>query len=242
MAINTSRLDRLISELCQINKKKVRLILAQQRITVDGVIALDIDQIVDQFSRVVMDDEVLQENKPHYIMLNKPIGVVCATKDEKYKTVIDLLTGQFDLETRESLHIVGRLDLNTSGLVLLTNDSRWSERLTSPEYKVSKCYQVTLKNALTTEYIDAFAQGMYFPYEKITTKPATLSIVSPFEAQVILTEGRYHQIKRMFGRFRNPVIGLHRYSIGQLSLDESLQCGESRRLSVMEVSGIGKLM
>jgi 16S rRNA pseudouridine516 synthase len=242
MAINTSRLDRLISELYKINKKKVRLILAQKRVMVDGILALDIAQIVDQFSCIVIDDEVLQENQPHYIMLNKPIGVVCATKDEKHKTVIDLLTGQFDQETRECLHIVGRLDLNTSGLVLLTNDSRWSERLTSPEHKVSKCYQVTLKNALTTEYIDAFAQGMYFPYEKITTKPATLSIVSPFEAQVILTEGRYHQIKRMFGRFRNPVIGLHRYSIGQLSLDESLQGGESRRLSVMEVSGIDKLM
>jgi 16S rRNA pseudouridine516 synthase len=239
MAINTSRLDRLISELCQINKKKVRLILAQQRITVDGVLALDIDLIVDQFSRVVMDDEVLQENQPYYIMLNKPIGVVCATKDEKHKTVIDLLTGQFDQETIASLHIVGRLDLNTSGLVLLTNDSRWSERLTSPEYKVKKSYQVTLENPLTTEYIDAFAQGMYFHYEKITTKPAMLCIISPFEAQVILTEGRYHQIKRMFGRFRNPVIGLHRHSIGQLTLDESLQYGESRLLNVSEVGNIG---
>jgi len=238
MAINTSRLDRLISELCQINKKKVRLILAQQRITVDGVLALDIDLIVDQFSRVVMDDEVLQENQPHYIMLNKPIGVVCATKDEKHKTVIDLLTGQFDQETIDSLHIVGRLDLNTSGLVLLTNDSRWSERLTSPEYKVKKCYQVTLEKPLTTEYIDAFAQGMYFNYEKITTKPVILCIISPFEAQVILTEGRYHQIKRMFGRFRNPVVGLHRNSIGQLTLDESLKYGESRFLNVSEVDNI----
>ncbi|PKI13034.1 16S rRNA pseudouridine(516) synthase [Colwellia sp. 12G3] len=239
MAINTSRLDRLISDLCQINRKKVRLILAQKRVYVDGVLAIDIAQIVDQFSYVVMDDEVLQENQPHYIMLNKPIGVVCATKDEKHKTVIDLLAGHFVQEIRDSLHIVGRLDLNTSGLVLLTNDSRWSERLTSPEHKVSKCYQVTLENPLTAEYIDAFAQGMYFPFENITTKPAILHIVSSFEAQVSLTEGRYHQIKRMFGRFRNPVIGLHRHSIGQLSLDESLKCGESRVLSVTEVDNIG---
>jgi 16S rRNA pseudouridine516 synthase len=239
MAINTSRLDRLISALCQINKKKVRLILAQKRVTVDGVLAVDIDQIVDQFSCVVMDNEILQENQAYYIMLNKPVGVVCATKDEKHKTVVDLLTGEFNQEIKESLHIVGRLDLNTSGLVLLTNDSRWSERLTSPEHKVSKCYQVTLENALTTEYIDAFAKGMYFPYEKIMTKPASLQIISPFQAQVILTEGRYHQIKRMFGRFRNPVIGLHRESIGKLTLDESLKCGESRLLNVSEVSNIG---
>ena len=238
MAINTSRLDRLISELCQINKKKVRLILAQKRVTVDDILALDIAQIVDQFSHVVMDGEVLQENKAHYIMLNKPVGVVCATKDDKHKTVIDLLAGQFDQETLDSLHIVGRLDLNTSGLVLLTNDSRWSERLTSPEHKVSKCYQVTLENPVTDEYITAFAQGMYFSYENITTKPAVLRIISPFETEVILIEGRYHQIKRMFGRFRNPVVALHRGSIGQLNLDKSLSSGESRVLSAAEVLSV----
>ena len=238
MAINTARLDRLISDSRQINRKKVRLILAQKRVYVDGVLATDIAQLVDQFSHVVMDNEVLQANQTHYIMLNKPIGVVCATKDKKHKTVIDLLAAQFDQDVLDSLHIVGRLDLNTSGLVLLTNDSRWSERLTSPEHKVSKCYQVTLENALTPDYIEAFAKGMYFPYENITTKPAILHIVSLFEAQVSLTEGRYHQIKRMFGRFRNPVIALHRYSIGRLRLDESLKDGESRVLNVSEVTSI----
>ncbi len=238
MAINTTRLDRLLSDLCSINRKNVRLILAQKRVFVDGQLASDIDQIVDQFSFVVMDDEVLQANQPHYIMLHKPVGVVCATKDDKHKTVIDLLNGQFTQEVIESLHIVGRLDLNTSGLVLLTNDSRWSERLTSPEHKVAKCYQVTLANPITPDYISAFAQGMYFDFEKITTQPAKLSITSEFEAHVTLTEGRYHQIKRMFGRFRNPVVALHRNSIGQLSLDESLSCGESRVLTSDEVNKI----
>jgi 16S rRNA pseudouridine516 synthase len=238
MAINTTRLDRLISELCQINRKKVRLILAQKRVYVDGILASDIAQIVDQFSSVVMDEKVLQENKPHYIMLHKPVGVVCATKDDKHKTVIDLLNGQFTQETIESLHIVGRLDLNTSGLVLLTNDSRWSEKLTSPEHKVEKCYQVTLANPITVDYIGAFAQGMYFDFEKITTQPALLRIISEFEAEVKLTEGRYHQIKRMFGRFRNPVIALHRSSIGQLSLDKTLSRGESRALNPAEVDNI----
>lgn len=238
MAINTTRLDRLISEKCQINRKSVRLILAQKRVQVDGVLASDIAQLVDQFSNIVMDGEVLQDNKPHYIMLNKPVGVVCATRDEKHKTVIDLLAGQFEHEITASLHIVGRLDLNTSGLVLLTNDSRWSERLTSPEYKVDKCYQVTLANPITDDYIDAFADGMYFAFEDITTLPARLRIISSFKAEVILTEGRYHQIKRMFGRFRNPVVGLHRQSIGQLSLDESLHSGESRRLSTLEVNNV----
>ena len=238
MAISTRRLDRFISDSCQINRKAVRLILAQKRVFVDGVLASDIGQIVDQFSHVVLDDNILQANQPHYIMLNKPVGVVCATKDEKHKTVIDLLVGQFEQEIRDSLHIVGRLDLNTSGLVLLTNDSRWSERLTSPEHKVAKCYQVTLESPLTSEYVDAFALGMYFAYEKITTQPAKLRIISPYQAEVVLTEGRYHQIKRMFGRFQNKVVALHRQSIGQLSLDESLNCGESRVLKPLEVISI----
>ncbi len=236
MAINTKRLDRFISEICQINRKKVRLLLAQKRVFVDGVLANDIAQIVDFFSHITMDDEVLQANQAYYIMLNKPIGVVCATKDDKHKTVVDLLQDQFAEEVISSLHIVGRLDLNTSGLVLLTNDSRWSERLTSPEYKVRKSYWVTLANPLTTDYIIAFKQGMYFGYEKITTLPATLRIISSHEAEVTLTEGRYHQIKRMFGRFRNPVVALHRHSIGELSLDYSLMPGESRTLKVAEVN------
>ncbi|KGJ91162.1 16S rRNA pseudouridine(516) synthase [Colwellia psychrerythraea] len=238
MAISTTRLDRFISDYCQVNRKSVRLMLAQKRVYVDGLLATDIGKVVDKFSYITMDNEVLQANKAHYIMLNKPIGVVCATKDEKHKTVIDLLVDKFDDEITTNLHIVGRLDLNTSGLVLLTNDSRWSERLTSPEHKVAKCYQVTLEDPLTAEYISAFANGMYFSYEEITTQPAKLLIISTYQAQVTLTEGRYHQIKRMFGRFRNKVVALHRHSIGQLSLDEGLSLGESRVLTADEVVNV----
>lgn len=235
MAINTKRLDRFISESCQINRKAVRVMLAKKRVYVDGVLANDVSQIVDTFSRIELDGKLLQANSAYYIMLNKPIGVVCATKDDKHKTVIDLLAGEYEQSLLAELHIVGRLDLNTSGMVLLTNDSRWSERLTSPENKIEKCYQVSLAKPLTEEYITAFAEGMYFSFENITTKPAKLSIISPREAKVILTEGRYHQIKRMFGRFRNQVIQLHRHSIGQLSLDEKLAQGDSRHLTSAEV-------
>jgi 16S rRNA pseudouridine516 synthase len=165
-------------------------------------------------------------------MLHKPVGVVCATKDNKHKTVIDLLGSILTPDEKASLHLVGRLDLNTSGLVLLTNDSRWSEQLTSPKSKVAKHYLVTLKNPLSNEYIDAFAKGMYFAFENITTKPVTLKIISQYQAEVILMEGRYHQIKRMFGRFKNPVVALHRKSIGEYVLDERLKEGECQFLSI----------
>lgn len=238
MSISHSRIDRFISETCNINKRDVRLLLAQKRIEVDGDIAIDTNQIIDKFSKISFDGELLQNNKASYVMLNKPIGVVSATKDKQHKTVIDLLT----VPEKEQLHIVGRLDLNTSGLVLLTNDSRWSEHLTQPDSKVTKRYIVTLKNPLTDEYITAFEQGMYFSYEDITTRPATLSIMSSHVAQVDLVEGRYHQIKRMFGRFRNPVMALHRQSVGQLQLDNQLLLGQSRYLTSEEaltISGTG---
>lgn len=234
MAISRSRLDRFISEHCQINKKSVRLLVAQKRISIDGIIANDVAQAIDKFSYIIFDNKVLQANQALYIMLHKPVGVVCATKDEKHKTVIELLGKQWSQTEKESLHIVGRLDLNTSGLVLLTNDSRWSEKLTAPEAKVEKYYRVTLAKPITSDYIDAFAQGMYFSYEDLTTKPAKLSIISTYVANVTLTEGRYHQIKRMFGRFQNPVIGLHRQAIGKLVLDETLSVGDSRLLTETE--------
>jgi len=232
MSISRARLDRFISEECQINRKKVRLLLAQKRVSVDGVIATDIAQPIDKFSIISLDNKIIQQNKPLYIMLHKPVGIVCATKDDKHKTVIDLLGVSLTPDEKASLHIVGRLDLNTSGLVLLTNDSRWSEQLTSPKNKVSKHYLVTLQNPLSKEYIQAFSKGMYFAFEDITTKPVALKIISQFQAEVTLTEGRYHQIKRMFGRFNNPVIALHRTSIGNYALDESLEEGECKLINI----------
>lgn len=230
-----TRLDRFVSVKTGINRRDVRLLLAQHRVFVDGVSAVSIDQIVGQFSHVVLDGRVLQANEPSYVMMNKPIGVVSATKDERHKTVVDLL----ERADRHELHIVGRLDFNSSGLLLLTNDGRWSRRLTTPKNNIAKLYRVTLAKPLTDDYVDAFAEGMYFSYEGITTRPAKLVIISDHVAEVTLMEGRYHQIKRMFGRFDNEVLTLHRLAIGHLRLDTSLSLGESRELTPEEVAVIG---
>ena len=229
-----SRIDKLMSSLLALNKRDVKLLLAQKKVIVDGLIVTDADFQVNKFSVICVNGETLQYEQPMYIMLHKPIGVVSATKDTIHKTVVDLLF----CSNKESLHIVGRLDLNTSGLMLLTNDSRWSERLTLPESKVPKVYEVTLKNKLTNDYVAAFKEGMYFEYEDITTEPAVLTIISEHVAQVILMEGKYHQIKRMFGRFRNPVLQLHRSKVGCLPLDKNLQPGQSRELTPEEVNDI----
>lgn len=230
-----TRLDRFISVHTGINRRDVRLLLAQGRVQVNGAKAASIHQPIDQFHHVVLDQQVLQAQRPVYLMLHKPVGVVSATQDDKHRTVIDLL----DRADRHLLHIVGRLDLNSSGLLLLTNDGRWSRHLTLPQQKVAKVYRVTLAHPIHPEqindYVEAFAQGMYFPFENITTRPAGLKILSEHVAEVTLEEGRYHQIKRMFGRFRNPVLQLHRLSIGSLSLDQVLAPGQSRELSAQEL-------
>jgi len=227
-----ARLDRFISAKTNINRKHVRLLLAQGLVEVDGQVARNIDQIIDEFSHISLEGKVLQANAPSYVMLHKPVGVVSATVDDKHKTVIDLLTRA----DKQQLHIVGRLDLNTSGLLLLTNDGRWSKRLMSPEHKVAKLYRVTLENPIDVSYIKAFFDGMYFEFEDITTAPVKLEIVDPHTALVTLMEGRYHQIKRMFGRFRNPVIGLHRISVGTIVLDPQLALGQSRELTAREIA------
>lgn len=234
MQSKRGRLDRFLSVALHINRKHVRLLLAQGRVIVNGDPAKDIALPINEFSHIVYDGQVLQCISPIYVMLHKPTGVVSATKDDKHTCVVDLLDDQL----KKQVHLVGRLDLNTSGLLLLTNDSRWSEALMLPEAKVTKEYWVTLANPLTSEYVKAFAEGMYFGYEGITTKPAELEIVGSHRAKVTLREGRYHQIKRMFGRFRNPVIELHRHQIGSLTLDPRLQPGQSRRLTQQELQAL----
>lgn len=237
MQTKSFRIDRYLSKHLNINRRDIKLMLAQGRIVINDKIIREVNTIVEEFDRVVFDGDVLQDKKPLYIMLHKPVGVVSATKDIIHKTVVDLLAG-YSEEEINSLHIVGRLDLNTSGLLLLTNDGRWSRRLMAPEEKVDKVYRVVVEKNLDDDYISAFAEGMYFPFEDITTQPAQVRIVSDKVAEVVLMEGKYHQIKRMFGRFRNPVVGLHRSSIGNLQLDERLEEGRSRQLTSAEVSSI----
>ena len=248
-----TRLDRYISKQLKINPRDVKLMLARNEIFLDGLAATNVQQYVDEFTQVVFKPknstvEVLQNNKPFYIMLNKPTNVVSATKDEKHTTVIDLLdrnsylpAQSLNSEERASLHITGRLDFNSTGLLLLTNNGRWSKALFSPTKKIKKHYRVTLENPVTEDYVSAFAKGMHFAYEDIHTQPAQLIITGSHSAEVVLVEGRYHQIKRMFGRFQNKVLTLHRIKVGNIKLDSALKLGQWRMLTAAEVElGVNK--
>ncbi|MEX2332974.1 MAG: pseudouridine synthase, partial [Pseudohongiella sp.] len=226
MKSRTQRLDRFISQNSAYSLSDTHMLLARKRILLDGVAAHSIQQQVTQFTHVVLDGDCLQDNKPVYIMLNKPRGVVSATRDPKHKTVLDLVQHP----QKNELHIVGRLDFNTTGLVLLTNDGAWSRKLSSPESALAKTYEVALSRPLTEEYVAVFREGIYFAYENVTTRPACLEILSDYTARLSLTEGKYHQVKRMFGFFQNEVLALHRVSVGPLAL-QGLEVGQSRVLA-----------
>ncbi len=227
-----TRLDRWLSHKLKIKAADTRLLLAQRRVVVDGVLAQSISQPVDRFSVISVDEQEVRNTRPVYVMLNKPMGVVSATRDEKYPPVIDLL----DRADKGELHVVGRQDFNSTGLILLTNDGRWSQRLTSPDSKVSKRYQVGVKEKICPETVKGFVEGIYFHREKTFTRPAGLKMLNDYNAEVILTEGRYHQIKRMFGHFNNEVLSLYRSDIGPIQLDTSLQPGQSRELCEHELA------
>jgi 16S rRNA pseudouridine516 synthase len=229
------RLDRFLSNLPRFSRKDVRFALVGKRIKVDGQTVSDPLYEVREFSRVECDDDVLQAGKPaRYFMLNKPVGCVSATVDPQHPTVLDLL----DEPDKHELHLAGRLDFNTTGLMLITNDGVWSRRLTQPQTKIAKIYYVETEQAITPDYVEKFAEGFYFAFEKLTTQPAQLTVLGPRSARLSIVEGRYHQIKRMFGHFDNKVLRLHRESMGPLRLDLTLAPGAYRPLDAVEILAI----
>lgn len=226
------RLDRFLSNLPRFNRKDVRLALAKGRVRVDGHVSTDGHHEVREFSCVQFDDEVLQAAKvARYFMLHKPQGCVSATSDPQHPTVLDLL----DEPDKHELHIAGRLDFNTTGLMLITNDGQWSRRLTKPQTKLPKVYHVETEQIIDERYVAKFAQGFYFAFEDLTTQPAQLTLLGPSVARLSIVEGRYHQVKRMFGHFDNKVVRLHRESMGALLLDPTLEPGQYRALHAAEI-------
>ncbi|AZL67232.1 MULTISPECIES: pseudouridine synthase [Pseudomonas] len=227
------RLDRFLANLPCFNRQQVRLLLVQRRVRVDGVITADPLHEVREFSRVEVDEQLLQAGRPaRYLMLHKPMGCVSATSDPQHRTVLDLLPPAW----RDDLHIAGRLDYNTTGLLILTNDGQWSRRLTQPQTKLAKVYHVQTEDEIGAHYVEKFRQGFYFAFEDLTTQPAQLDILGPREARLAIVEGRYHQVKRMFGHFQNKVLQLHRESMGMIELDPALLPGQYRDLSAAEIA------
>lgn len=181
------------------------------------------------------DGNVLQQlNGPRYFMLNKPEGYVCSTDDPINPTILYFI----DEPVAEKLHAAGRLDMDTTGLVLLTDDGQWSHRVTSPKHHCEKAYLVTLAHPLAADTAEQFTAGVQLHGEKHLTKPAALEVIDEHQVRLTISEGRYHQVKRMFAAVGNHVVALHRERIGEIALDPTLEPGEYRALTEQEVGSI----
>jgi 16S rRNA pseudouridine516 synthase len=228
------KLEKFIAKRLGIGRREARLRLLDGRVSIEGIVTTGHCHEVSRFDEIVCDGACLQPSRARlYLMLHKPVGVLSATKDTIHHTVLDLI----DHPNKESLHLAGRLDRSSSGLVLLSNDGPWSEALTIPGRKVGKEYLVETDRPIPHEAISLFAAGFHFATENIMTLPATLEILAPTCARVTLHEGRYHQIKRMFHRVDGIRLrSLHRERIGPITLPDDLAPGAWRPLSPMEVS------
>jgi 16S rRNA pseudouridine516 synthase len=228
------RLDRYVSQAAGLSRAAVRTLLRRGAVSVDGIVVKSADLHVPAGGRVELEGAVLALPGLRYFMLNKPLDVVCSTSDGGHLTVLGLL----DEPRRELLHPVGRLDRDTTGLVLLTDDGQWSHGITAPRRHRDKVYCATLAEALAASAVERFAAGLMLKGEDRATLPARLEILAPTVARVTVQEGRYHQVKRMFAALGNHVTALHREAIGGVVLDPALAPGEYRALREDEVEAL----
>ena len=224
------RLDKYLCDLNIGSRSEIKEYIRKKLITVNGAIASDPGMRISEDSTVTYRGEPLIYKKFRYYMLNKPKGVVSATQDNIDTTVLDLLK---DINTRD-MFPVGRLDKDTEGLLIITNDGEMSHRLLSPKNHVEKCYLVHLKHNITSDDIKTLCMGVDIGDDTITL-PAKVEAIATDKIYLTITEGRYHQVKRMLEAVDNKVVFLKRVSFGPLELDPSLSPGEYRELDESEI-------
>lgn len=229
------RLDIFLSKKAAYSRKSVLQLISQRQIRVDGVTVDDRCHPVTNFSQIEIAGKPVTDSQPaRYFMLNKPAGYLSATIDKQHPVALELLEGV----DHNGLHIAGRLDRATTGLLIITDDGKWSRKLTEPKQKIPKAYLVETAYALSPETPQRFADGIYFGYEQMTTSPALIELLDETTARLTIYEGRYHQVKRMFAAVGNRVVNLHRESMGEIILDSKLKLGEFRVLTAQEINSL----
>lgn len=228
------RLDKFVSQGAGFSRADAKRLLKRDAIAVDGVITRDAALQIAAHQQVTLDGELIPWPDHRYVMVNKPDGYVCSSDDGSHPIV----TGLIKHPWADLLHSAGRLDVDTTGLVLLTDDGEWSHAITSPKRQCFKTYRVGVRHAMDETIMQRFADGILLNGETRPTLPAQLEIIDALTARVKISEGRYHQVKRMFAACSNRVESLHREAIGAITLDATLAAGEWRLLTEAEVRSI----
>ncbi|MBQ6947354.1 MAG: 16S rRNA pseudouridine(516) synthase [Clostridia bacterium] len=224
------RLDKLVAELFRLTRKQAKKEIACGNVSVNGAVQKQSAMHCFAEDIICLNGQRGVYQKFYYIMMNKPKGVLSATKDRNTKTALDLLPEDMK---RNDLFVAGRLDKNTTGFLLLTNDGEFAHNILSPKNHIPKTYVATLERDISPQDVDAFANGISL--KEGICKPAKLVDLSNRRAEITIVEGKFHQIKRMFHAVNNEVHELHRDKMGGLALDSGLQPGEARYITEDEM-------
>ncbi len=231
MEVYNERIDKIISSTGLLSRKDVKRAAQNRRISLNGQIIRDCSIKATNTDILCLDGTPIVYKKYIYIMMNKPKGYVCSTDDPKSPIVLELLPEEYK---RAQLFSIGRLDKNTTGLIILTNDGKLCHDLLSPSKHISKTYSVTLKFPAEATYDKAFTEGVILD-DGYICKPAKLISMNQHHCVLSISEGKYHQIKRMFESLGNKVVELERLSIGDIKLDNAMKQAEFRHLTNDEI-------
>ena len=228
------RIDKIISNQLGYSRKEVKEILRAGRVTVNGKIIKNADEKMDSKTACIkIDGKEITIQKNIYLILNKPKGYVSATEDKREKTVLDLVPEKY---LHRNLFPAGRLDKDTTGLMIITDDGIFAHEILSPKKHIPKTYLVKIDIPITEEMIKGFQEGVKL-IDGIC-KASNLKKIDSYQGEVTLIEGRYHQIKRMFGVYKAKVLELKRIQMGKLSLPEDLLEGKCRELTSKELQSV----
>lgn len=230
--MKTMRLDKYVCSCTGLTRSQAGKWLRQGLLQVNGQVVKQASFALSSTDQVTVDGEPLLPVGLRYLIMHKPAGYVCTHDDPRHPAVFSLLMEPF----AERIHSVGRLDVDTTGLLLLTDDGKWSHRLSSPRHHVPKTYRVWTAEPIREDTAARFAEGVVLHDDPQPTAAAQLQQVAPQEALLTIHEGRYHQVKRMFAAVGNHVLQLHREQIGGLTLPADLAVGDYRALSEEELA------
>lgn len=223
------RLDKFICKSTELARTEATAVLHSGKVLVNGEVIKDEATQVHENNRITLSGKLLTARASRYIMIHKPLDTVCSNVDDVYPSLLN----HVDIDKSRDLHFVGRLDADTTGLVFVTDDGRWSYNITTPKKQCAKVYRVNLRDTVAEDVTIKFLHGVQLQGEASLTLPAVLEIVNPKEVLLTITEGKFHQVKRMFAAIGNRVEGLHREKIGDVSLDVDI--GSWRFLTESEI-------
>ncbi|MBB1274858.1 pseudouridine synthase [Psychromonas sp. SR45-3] len=241
------RLDKFICKSTKLTKQQVITAIESGEITVNEQVIKSVATQVHENNVIKHQNQVLTARPFRYLLLHKPANFICSNVDDVYPSVLNLLNYSSknrndqvvqNLELVSELHIAGRLDADTTGLILITDDGRWTFNITSPNNGCKKVYRVGLSRQINQEVIKRFEQGIQLQGENNLTLPACLEMISDTEVLLTITEGKFHQVKRMFAAVGNRVLSLHREQIGAIKLD--VEVGDWRYLTEHEILSFHK--